>query len=174
MKKWKLLPGNPGKAKHIEEELGVSSLVSEVLVARSGDMMYSESKVGGLVMKQVVRDATQYLIYPNGKIMKVSYPGPIKLPQQVNIIDENQLSYYEKYSSSGNTSYNGKNYSYEEFSISSVSVRYLFDGDDLKYVIQKVGQLESVSEIDIKYSADSSLFDVPKGDITEMKVPQVQ
>ena len=31
MKKWKLMPGNPGKAKHIEEELGVPALVSEVL-----------------------------------------------------------------------------------------------------------------------------------------------
>ncbi len=37
MKKWRLLPGNPGKAKHIEEELGVSALVSEVLVARGID-----------------------------------------------------------------------------------------------------------------------------------------
>mgnify|MGYP007057710244 CR=1 FL=1 len=25
MKKWKLMPGNPGKAKHIEEELGVNA-----------------------------------------------------------------------------------------------------------------------------------------------------
>ena len=37
MKKWKLMPGNPGKAKHIEEELGVPALVSEVLVARGID-----------------------------------------------------------------------------------------------------------------------------------------
>ena len=37
MKKWKLLPGNPGKAKHIEEELGIPALVSEVLVARGID-----------------------------------------------------------------------------------------------------------------------------------------
>lgn len=37
MKKWKLLAGNLGKAKHIEEELGISSLVSEVLVARGID-----------------------------------------------------------------------------------------------------------------------------------------
>ena len=37
MKKWKLMPGNPGKAKHIEEELGGPALVSEVLVARGID-----------------------------------------------------------------------------------------------------------------------------------------
>ena len=37
MKKWKLMPGNPGKAKHIEEELGLPSLVTEVLVARGID-----------------------------------------------------------------------------------------------------------------------------------------
>ena len=37
MKKWRLMPGNPGKAKHIEEELGVPALVSEVLVARGID-----------------------------------------------------------------------------------------------------------------------------------------
>ena len=37
MKKWKLMPGNPGKAKHIEEELGLPALVTEVLVARGLD-----------------------------------------------------------------------------------------------------------------------------------------
>lgn len=37
MKKWKLMPGNPGRAKHIEEELGLPALVTEVLVARGFD-----------------------------------------------------------------------------------------------------------------------------------------
>lgn len=37
MKKWKLMPENPGKAKHIEEELGLPALVTEVLVARGLD-----------------------------------------------------------------------------------------------------------------------------------------
>lgn len=37
MKKWKLLPQNPGKSKHIEEELGIPHIVSDILVARGID-----------------------------------------------------------------------------------------------------------------------------------------
>lgn len=37
MKKWKLLPQNPGKSKHIEMELGIPNIVSDVLVARGID-----------------------------------------------------------------------------------------------------------------------------------------
>ncbi len=152
----------------------MNNMTSEVMVVRSGDMMYSESKVASIVMKQIVRDSTQYLIYPNGKIIKVSYPGPIELPDEVNIIDKNQLQYYEQYSSSGTMNHNGRNYEYEEFSISGMSIRYLFDGNDLAFVIQKMGQLEAVSEITVTYTADKSLFDVPEGEITEMQVPNVQ
>lgn len=150
------------------------NMVNEVMVVRSGNMMYSESKVASTVMKQIVRDSNQYLIYPNGKIIKVSYPGPIELPDEVNIIDKNQLQYYESYSSSGTMNYNGKDYDYEEFSISGISVRYLFDGNDLAFVIQKVGQLEVVSEISVTYTVDNSLFTVPQGEITEMEVPGIQ
>lgn len=152
----------------------MNNMTSEVMVVRDGDMMYSESKVSTIVMKQIVRDGNQYLIYPNGKIMKVSYPGPITLPNEVNIIDKNQLQYYETYASSGTTEHNGKSYSYEEFSIGGLSVQYLFDGDDLKFVKQKVGQLELVSEVSVTYTADTSLFTVPSGEITEMQVPNIQ
>ncbi len=152
----------------------MNNMVNEVMVVRSGNMMYSESKVASMVMKQIVRDSNQYLIYPAGKIIKVSYPGPIELPDEVNIIDKNQLQYYESYSSSGTMNYNGKDYDYEEFSISGISVRYLFDGNDLAFVIQKVGQLEVVSEISVTYTVDNSLFTVPQGEITEMEVPGIQ
>ena len=50
MKKWKLMPGNPGKAKHIEEELGVPALVSEVLVARGID---TPAKAGNFIAKEI-------------------------------------------------------------------------------------------------------------------------
>lgn len=50
MKKWKLLPQNPGKAKHIEEELNIPSLVSEVLVARGMD---TPAKVRDFITEEV-------------------------------------------------------------------------------------------------------------------------
>lgn len=50
MKKWKLLTGNPGKAKHIEEELKIPALVSEVLVARGID---TPAKAKDFITKEV-------------------------------------------------------------------------------------------------------------------------
>ena len=50
MKKWKLMPQNPGKAKHIEEELKIPALVSEVLVARGLD---TPARVKDFIMEEV-------------------------------------------------------------------------------------------------------------------------
>lgn len=50
MKKWKLLADNPGKSKHIEDELGIPALVSEVLVARGID---TPAKVREFITEEV-------------------------------------------------------------------------------------------------------------------------
>jgi len=132
---------------------------------RSGDMYYSESKNGPIVMKQIVRDDTQYIIYPGNQIVSVPLKG---MPIKPEVINEAEKEYYEKASTSGTTEYNGKSYYYEEFEVAGATARYLFEGDDLKYIIENMAGMELVCEMSVSSKVDSSLFEVPEGNIQEL------
>ncbi len=128
--------------------------------AFKGEMMYSESNMGGIKSVMIMKDGYQYIIDSSSKMV-------IKTQVVDNgaVIDmfSDEAANYETAVASGKMEYNGKTYDYEEFTFEGETVQYLFDGDDLKIMKANVMGTESVVEvISVEKGADASLFEIPE------------
>ncbi len=128
--------------------------------AYKGDMMYSESDMGGIKSVMVMRDGYQYIIDEASKtVMKTQVVDNSAVMDMFADEAEN----YETAVTAGTTEYNGKSYEYEEFTVEGETVQYLFDGNDLKIMKATVMGTESVVEIiSLEKGADASLFEIPE------------
>ncbi len=128
--------------------------------AYKGDMIYSESEYSGQKSIMVMKDGFQYIIDHGSKmVMKM------QVVDNGAVMDmfADEAANYETAIASGTTEYNGKTYTYEEFTVMDETVQYLFDGKDLKIMKANVMGTESVVEIiSLEKGADSKLFEIPE------------
>ena len=94
------------------------------------------------------------------------------LSEITGVLEELKDQEYEK----GKEKINGKNYQYEEYSgcqdflvnnklytnnESNSKTRFYYDGDKLVYIKTIIGDQEEIAEVNIQYSVDDNLFNVP-------------
>ncbi len=128
--------------------------------AYKGDMIYPESEYAGQKSNMVMKDGYQYIIDHSSKtVMKM------QVVDNGAVMDmfADEAANYETAVASGETEYNGKSYDYEEFTVEGETVRYLFDGNDLKIMKANVMGTESIVEIiSLEKGADAKLFEIPE------------
>lgn len=130
--------------------------------AVDGNKMYSKTTMDGMESIVILLDDAQYILEPASKLaIKMSIgadDGGLDMQEMFAEEEEN----YEAAVSSGDMEVNGKTYFYEEFTVEGSSVKYCFDGDNLKYILTDTEGMEIAMEIiSMEKGADADLFAVP-------------
>ena len=110
----------------------------------------------------ILQEDAQYILDPASKIaIKMSIGaenGGLNTKEMFAEEEEN----YEAALSTGDMDINGKTYFYEEFIVDDYSVKYCFDGDDMKYILTEMdGTTYTMEIISMEKGADSDLFTIP-------------
>ena len=128
--------------------------------ACKGDMLYTESDMGGIQSVMVMRDGFQYIIDHAAKtVLKTQ---AVDTGAVMDMFSD-EAANYEVTAAEGTMEHNGKTYDYEEFTVEGETVQYLFDGDELKIIKANVMGTESIVEIiSLEKGADGKLFEIPE------------
>ena len=147
-----------------EMKMDVEGMTSVTLSAYDGGNVYTESEVDGMKSITILKDGAMYVLDPASKIC-------MKMATQTGEMQDlfaEEAENYETAVTTGNLDVNGKNCFYEEFTVEGSSVKYCFDGDDLKYMLMDAEGQEVVIEIlRMEAGVDKALFEIP-GDYTMM------
>ena len=123
-------------------------------------MIYSKSEMDGATSIMIMKDDAQYLLDPNTKsCMKMD----ILESSTVEMFSE-EAANYETAVNTGSEELYGKTYDFEEFDVDGTTVKYYFDGKDLKYIVTSMeGETYTAEIVSMEKGADDSLFEVPGG-----------
>lgn len=126
--------------------------------AVKGDMLYSETDMGGTKSIMIMRDGHQYFLDPASKVcMKMS----MDMASTSEMFSDKAAS-YETALNTGTEEINGNSYDYEEFDVDGVSAKYYFDGNELKYITTVMeGETYLMEIVSMEKGADDSLFEIP-------------
>lgn len=130
----------------------------KTLTACDDGRIYTKSTVDEMTSVSIIMDNAMYILDPQTKTY-------MKMDQNMSDVQEfiaKEAAAYETAISTGNTDVNGKSYFYEEFAVEGESVKYCFDGDNLKYMVADIDGSAYIMEIlHIEKGADKSLFEIP-------------
>ncbi len=123
-------------------------------------MIYTKSEMDGMTSIMIMKDDAQYLLDPNTKsCMKMS----VLETSTVEMFSE-EAANYEAAVNTGSEELYGKTYDFEEFDVDGTTVKYYFDGKDLKYIVTSMeGETYTAEIVSMEKGADNSLFEVPGG-----------
>ena len=148
-----------GGAYTMEMKAEYQGVTTTMTSAVKDGMIYSKSEMDGVTSIMIMKDDAQYLLDPAGKTcMKMS----VLENSAVEMFAE-EAANYETAVSAGTEELNGKTYDYEEFDVEGTSVKYYFDGKDLKYIVTSMeGETYTAEIVSMEKGADNSLFEIPK------------
>ena len=148
----------------MESKYDVDGMTVESFAAMDGNLMYSKTTMDGMESILLLLEDSQYILDPASKIaikMSLGADGG-GLDMQAMFAEEE--ANYETAVSTGDMEVNGKTYFYEEFTVEDSSVKYCFDGDDLKYILTAMdGTTYTMEIVSMEKGADASLFVLPDG-----------
>ncbi len=121
-------------------------------------MVYSKNEMDGVTSIMIMKGDEQYLLDPSTKTcMKMSV-----LTGDVAEMFSDEAANYETAVNTGSEEINGNTYDFEEFQVEDTSVKYYFDGKDLKYIVTSMeGESYTAEIISLEKGADASLFEIP-------------
>ncbi len=146
----------------MESKYEMDGITVESFAAVDGNQMYSKTSMDGVESILILQEDAQYILDPASKIaIKMSIGaenGGLNTKEMFAEEEEN----YEVALSTGDMDINGKTYFYEEFIVDDYSVKYCFDGDDMKYILTEMdGTTYTMEIINMEKGADSDLFIIP-------------
>lgn len=148
----------------MESRYDMDGMAVESFAAVDGNLMYSKTKMDGMESILLLLEDSQYILDPASKIaikMSIGADGG-GLDMQAMFAEEE--ANYETAVSTGDVEVNGKTYFCEEFTVEGSSVKYCFDGDDLKYILTETEGISVAMEIvSMEKGADADLFVLPDG-----------
>lgn len=147
-----------GGAYTMEMKADYEGVTATTKTAVDGEMMYTLSETDGVGSIMIIRDGYQYVLDPSSKSgMKMSLDMA-----SVTEIFSDESANYETAVSTGTEEINGATYDFEEFQVEGSSVKYYFDGKNLKYISTTMeGQAYVAEIISMEKGADPALFEVP-------------
>lgn len=142
----------------MESQVEFDGTTTASLNVYDGDRIYTETEAGGITSISIIMDGAMYVLDSASKTcMKM---GLEMASMQEMIADE--ASAYETAVTTGETDVKGGTYFYEEFSVEGESVKYCFDGDELKFMVMEMDGSSYIMEIlRMEKGADASLFEIP-------------
>lgn len=147
-----------GGAYTTEMKMEMDGMTSVTLSAYDGESVYTESEVDGMKSITIMKDDFMYVLDPASKTC-------MKMSAQTGEMQElfaDEAENYEIAVTTGDIEVNGKSCFYEEFTVEGSSVKYCFDGDDLKYMLMGTEGQEVVIEIlRMEAGVAKSLFEIP-------------
>ena len=145
------------------EETGEKTTLT---IAKKGDNILQEVKVGEEKMSIIFKDNTTYLVVHEQKIyMKTEGRDESSLSEDAFLSkDELEALKTQEYKT-GKESIDGKEYDYEEYydSENKITERYYFDGNELKYVksADSDGEEQIMKVVKLSSEVDDSIFNIP-------------
>lgn len=153
-----------GGAYTMESRYDMDGMEMTSYSAVDGNKMYSKTTMDGMDSILILTEDAQYILDPASKMaikMAIGTDGGGLNTQEMFAEEE---ANYETAVSTGDMDVNGKTYFYEEFIVEDISVKYCFDGDDMKYILTEEEGMEIAMEIiSMEKGADADLFVVPDG-----------
>lgn len=141
-----------------DDETGIESVVT---IGIKGNIYYTDDKTSA---------GHQTIFFKDGQTTTISHDDKA---YYVTVTQDEMSSQNEGFSSqdfrgkeytSGYEKYNDVKYYYEEFNDEYGVTRYLFDGDNLKYMVNVDTDKSTYIEIaDLKHSFDENLLSIPDG-----------
>lgn len=147
-----------GGAYTMEMKAEYQGVTTTMTSAVKDGMLYSKSEMDGMTSIMIMKDDVQYMLDPSTKTcLKMS----VLKENAVEMFAE-EAANYETAVNTGTEEIDGKTYDYEEFDVEGTSVKYCFDGNDLKYILTSMEGEEYIVEVlSMKSGADKALFEVP-------------
>lgn len=164
-------------------------------MAKDGDKVYLDLGEMGAMLgysKLISNGQKMYILVDADK---TAYESPVEedvLEQFESIFTKTFEDSGLTYVSTGTGKFNGKNYTYEEYSMSDVvpgegvsvvegasqtTVKYFFDDNVIVGNESTNGNIKSTTLIDLKTTVDQSIFEVPAGytvkDIDDFEMPSI-
>lgn len=146
--------------------------VMESTMSMNGSEMASKIELGdSLTMSTVLKDGKMYIISHDMKtvmVMDASKPVPQDTPQAPEIKLDGIV-----YKGKGKADFLGKMLDYEEYTTDSGSVRYFFEGNELRGIEYTYGSVKTVMEISkLTDTIDDSMFIIPSDyKVTNLNIP---
>lgn len=146
--------------------------VMESTMSMNGTSMASKIELGdSMTISTVIKDGKMYLISHDMKtvmVMDASKQVPTDTPQTPEINLEGIV-----YKGKGKADFLGKMLDYEDYTTDGGSVRYFFEGNELKgieYSFENVKTLMEISKLDD--TVDDSMFTIPSDyKVTNLNIP---
>ncbi|MDO4531645.1 MAG: hypothetical protein Q4C06_06650 [Bacillota bacterium] len=146
----------------MESKYDMDGLEVVSFVAVDGNQMYSRTTMDGMESILILLEDAQYILDPASKLaikMEIGADGGGLNMQEMFAEEEEN---YETAVSYGDMEVNGKNCFYEEFTVEDSSVKYCFDGNDLKYILTEMdGIIYTMEIVHMEKGADADLFVLP-------------
>lgn len=148
----------------MESRYNVDGMAVESFAAVDGKQMYSKTTMDGMESILLLLEDAQYILDPASKIaIKMNLGangGGLNVQEMFAEEEEN----YATAVSAGDMEVDGKTYFYEEFIVDDSSVKYCFDGDDMKYILTEMeGTTYTMEIVSMEKGADANLFALPDG-----------
>lgn len=144
---------------------------NKVIYAKDNEVAYKDSFSKGKESRFITTGGNAYLLNDSEKIAyryQNNTGDLVKMEAQLKKTEGLQAT-------TGKEKINNKNYDYEEYQVETeflfdsskvtndndVKTRFYFNGDNLVYVKTIAGDYEELSQVDINYKVDESLFELP-------------
>lgn len=144
--------------------------------AKKDQKAYIETNYQGEKTKFIMKDGNAYLLMDDQKTYYTYQNNETDLEKITNQLEEVKEKQYVE----GKEKIENKNYNYEEYegttdflikdldtTSESAKTRFYFDGDKLEYIKTIIGDDQEILKVDISYSVDDNLFEIPS-DYNEM------
>jgi len=146
--------------------------VMETTMSMDGTAMASKIELGdSMTMSTVIKDGKMYLISHDMKtvmVMDASKQVPTDTPQAPEIKLDGIV-----YKGKGKADFLGKMLDYEEYTTDGGSVRYFFEGNELKGMENSFENMKTLMEISkLTDTVDDSMFIIPSDyKVTNLSIP---
>lgn len=146
--------------------------VMEATMSMDGAAMASKIELGdSMTMSTVMKDGKMYIISHDMKtvmVMDASKQVPTDTPQAPEIKLDGIV-----YKGKGKADFLGKMLDYEEYTTEGGSIRYFFEGSELKGIENTFGSTKTLMEISkLTDTVDDSMFTIPSDyKVTNLNIP---
>lgn len=144
---------------------------NEIFYAKKDGKAYIDTKYQGQNSKFIVRDGNSYLLVEDRKTYYTYQNNETDLGKIEAPLETAKNSKYEE----GKEKIENKEYKYEEYEgitdflvkdvekkeEQTVKTRFYFNGDKLVYIKTIVGDYQETIKVDITYTVDDKLFEIP-------------
>lgn len=146
---------------------------NKIYYAKKEDVAYVETTFQGNTSKIIIKDGNTYLIMDDRKGYYAYTNNETDLNKVLNQLDEIRNLECKV----GKEKVDNKEYKYEEYAgkaeflmknidgpeQENATTKLYFKGDNLEYIKTIVGDYQELLKVDISYSPDAKLFEIPEG-----------